>query len=179
MKVLVVLLMLVLVGCGNEVPYGSPVPSGGDPDVSAAADRLNPMLELDFASSFAGLVVDHDKRIVYVYRKPDRKLDDRVRSAVTGVKVVLRDAKMSLRDAGDLRDRVMADANFWAQRGLRINGAGPKPDGSGVEVMTENGSSSDRKKLVKHYGTDAITVTKGSAVMVPLMTVRPTVVSPR
>lgn len=175
MRVLAVLLMLVLVGCGHETPYGSPAPSVGDPDVSAAADRLNPMLELDFASSFAGLTVDHDKRIVYVYRIPDHKLDARVRSEVTGVEVELRDAKMSLRDAKILRDRVMADSGFWAQQGVLINGAGPKPDGSGIEVMTENGSSSDRTKLRKHYETDAMTVTKGSAAIMPLMTLRPTV----
>lgn len=41
--------------------------------------------------------------------------------------------------------------------------------------MTENGSSSDRTKLRKHYETDAMTVTKGSAAIMPLMTLRPTV----
>lgn len=178
------LLGTVLVGCGNEAaggqplpgaPYSSPVPSGGDPAVSAAADRLSPMLKRDFASTFSGLVVDHAARVVYVYRIPDAALDARVRGEVTSVTVELRDGKMNLRDAEALRDRVMADSAYWKRQGIKINGAGPNADGSGVNVMTSEGSAGERDQLVKRYGTDAITVTKESpAIMVP-MTVRPTI----
>lgn len=182
--------------CGNEAPsgspgapYGSPMPSGSpvphespapsappvpssnDPAVTAAADVLNPLLLRDFAASFAGLVLDHDQRIVIVYRKPDAALDARVREKVKGVTVELRDARMSQREMADLRDRVMADSGYWGERGVSVNGAGPKPDGSGVEVMTTSGSPSDQGKLRAHYRTDAILVTQGQPVIAAPMTV--------
>ena len=176
--VAVVLLGVVLAGCGDEatggtplpgVPYGSPAPSGqqNDPAVSAAADRLDPLLHQDFAASYAGMVLKHEAHTVVVYRKPDAALDTRARSEVTDVTVELRDARMSLREMQDLRDRVMADSAYWSQQGITISSAGPKPDGSGIEVMTSPGSSGDRKKLVKRYGTDGITVTHGSIILVP------------
>jgi hypothetical protein len=132
--------------------------------MTAAADRLDPLLRQEFAASYAGLVLDHDARTVVVYRKPDTALDARVHSEVTDVTVELRDARMTLREMEDLRDRVTADRAYWSQQGINISSVGPKPDGSGIEVMTSPGSSGDRKKLVNRYGTDAITVTHGSLV---------------
>jgi hypothetical protein len=120
--------------------------------VTVSADRLDPLLRQDFASSFAGLVLDHDARTVVVYRKPDAALDASVRGEVTDVTVELRAARMSLREMEDLRDRVVADRAYWSQQGITISSVGPKPDGSGIEVMTSPGSSDDRKKLVKRYG---------------------------
>ncbi|WP_131518353.1 hypothetical protein [Kribbella capetownensis] len=137
--------------------------------MTAAADVLNPLLLRDFAESFAGLVLDHDKRVVIVYRKPDAALDARVREKVKGVTVQLRDARMSQREMADLRDRVIADTGYWSEHGVSINGAGPKPDGSGVEVMTTSGSTSDQKQLRAHYRTNAILVTQGQpAIAVPM-----------
>ena len=171
-----VVVLAVVTGCGDDtsgadpklpgVPYGSPAPSGreNDPAVSAAADRLDPLLRRDFAASYAGLVLNHDEHTVVVYRKPDAALDARVRSEVADVTVELRDARMSLREMEHLRDRVMTDRSYWSQRGIAISSAAPKPDGSGLEVMTVTGSSGDRKKLTERYGTDDITVTKGSLV---------------
>ncbi|MFG1626900.1 hypothetical protein [Kribbella sp. NPDC049227] len=168
----------VVAGCGDEaagglpaIPYASPVPSGNDPAVMAAAEVLNPLLLQDFAASFAGLVLDHDKRVVIVYRKPDAALDARVREKVKGVTVELRDARMSQREMADLRDRVIGDIGYWGERGVAVNGAGPKPDGSGVEVMTTSGDSSDQEKLRAHYRTDAILVTQGQPVIAAPMTV--------
>ncbi|WP_406048537.1 hypothetical protein [Kribbella sp. NBC_00889] len=168
----------VVAGCGDEaaggspgIPSGSPVPGGNDSAVTAAADLLNPLLLQDFAASFAGLVLDHDKRVVIVYRKPDAALDARVREKAKGVTVELRDARMSQREMADLRDRVIGDIGYWGERGVSVNGAGPKPDGSGVEVMTTSGNSSDQKKLRVHYRTDAILVTQGQPVIVAPMTV--------
>jgi hypothetical protein len=174
--VVCVVILAVVMGCGEEasgadpklpgVPYGSPAPSGqqNDPAVSASADQLDSLLRRDFAASYAGLVLNHDEHTLVVYRKPDARLDARARSAVTDVIVELRDARMSLREMEGLRDRVMADRDYWSQQGVSVSSAGPKPDGSGVEVMTSTGSSGDRKKLTKRYGVDAITVTKGSLV---------------
>lgn len=168
--------LAVVTGCGEEtsgdgsklpgVPYGSPASSGqqNDPAVSAAADRLDPLLRRAFAASYAGLVLNHDDHTVVVYRKPDAALDASVRNEVTDVSVELRDARLSLQEMEDLRDRVMADRAYWSQRGISISSAGPKADGSGIEVMTPTGGSGDRKKLTKRYGTDAITVTKGSLI---------------
>ena len=129
------------------------------------------MLLRDFAGSFAGLVLDHDKRVVIVYRKPDAALDARVREKVKDVTVQLRDARMSQREMADLRDRVIDDIGYWGEHGVRVNGAGPEPDGSGVEVMTTSGSSSDQKKLRAHYRTDAILMTQGQPVIAAPMTI--------
>jgi hypothetical protein len=71
---------------------------------------------------------------------------------------------MSLREMEGLSDQVMADRTYWSQQGVSVSSAGPKPDGSGIEVMTATGSAGDQKKLTERYGTDAITVTKGSLV---------------
>ncbi|TCC64678.1 hypothetical protein E0H73_09905 [Kribbella pittospori] len=147
------------------------MPSGNDAAVTAAADVLNPLLLQDFPASFAGLVLDHDKRVVIVYRKPDAALDARVREEVKGVTVDLRDARMSQREMAALRDRVIADISYWAERGIAVNGAGPKPDGSGVEVMTTSGTSSDQKKLRAHYRTNAILVTQGHPAIAAPMTI--------
>jgi hypothetical protein len=61
--------------------------------------------------------------------------------------------------------RVLADQASWNEQGIAISSVGPKPDGSGIEVMTTPGGSGDQKKLRKRYGTDAITVTKGSLML--------------
>lgn len=167
-----VVLVTLVGGCGGEtpgvvpplpgVPYGSPVPPGqqNDPRVSAAAERVDPMLRRDFAATYGGLVLNHDAHTLVVYRKPDLALDARVHSQVKDVAVELRDARLSLREMRDLVSRVLADSSYWSQRGLMINGAGPKPDGSGIEVMTSTGASGEREELAERYGTDAITVTK-------------------
>ncbi|MDX6279443.1 MAG: hypothetical protein QOH03_514 [Kribbellaceae bacterium] len=168
----VVVAVGVLAGCGGVVaeplpgvPYGSPTWSvENDPAVTAAGDRLEPVLRLQFADSYAGLVLEHETRTVIVYRKPDAALDERVRAEEKDVNVVLRNARMTLVEMQALSDRVVADLAYWARRGIVIGSVGPMPDGSGIAVMTANGSASDRGNLMKRYATDAIAISAGTVV---------------
>ena len=170
----VVVAVVVLGGCGSEVagepplvgvPYGSPSYwEQNDQGVTAAADRLEPLLRLQFADSYAGLVLEHEARTIIVYRKPDKALDERVRSEVKDVKVVLRDARMSLLEMQKLSDRVVTDIPYWSRQGITISSVGPAPDGSGIDVMTANGSTTDREQLIKRYRTDAIAISAGTIV---------------
>ncbi|MDX6260855.1 MAG: hypothetical protein QOH84_2543, partial [Kribbellaceae bacterium] len=135
----VVVAVGLLAGCGGEpaeslpgVPYGSPTWSvQNDPAVTAAGDRLEPILRLQFADSYAGLVVEHEMRTVIIYRKPDRALDERARDEAKDVTLVLRDARMTLVEMQLLSDRVVADIAYWARRSIVIGSVGPMPDGSG------------------------------------------------
>jgi hypothetical protein len=168
----VVVAVGALAGCGGEVaeplpgiPYGSStwlVPN--DPAVTAAGDRLEPILRLQFADSYAGLVLEHSTRTVIVYRKPDEALDERVRAEAKDVDVVLRNARMTLVEMQTLSDRVVADLAYWSRRGIVIGSVGPMPDGSGIAVMTTNGSPTDRDNLMKRYATDAIAISAGTIV---------------
>jgi hypothetical protein len=144
---------------------GSPAPSGpqNDPAVSDAANRLDALLRQEFGASYAGLVLKHPERTIVIYRKPDTALDERALAEASDVTVELRDARMSLGEMQALVTRVMADTGYWRHQGVTITGAGPKPDGSGIEVMTSTGAD-DRTKLTDRYGTDAITVTAGAPV---------------
>jgi hypothetical protein len=169
----VVAAVVVVSGCGRMdgeppvvgMPYGASSSwVQNDPAVTAAADRLEPILRLQFADSYAGLVLEHELRTVVVYRKPDKALDERVRIEVKDITVVLRDARMSLVEMQQLSDRVAADIPYWSLQGMVIGSVGPAPDGSGITVMTIDGSTSDRDKLVKRYGTDAIAITAGTIV---------------
>ena len=170
----VVVVVGVLAGCGVSaaggeplpgIPYGSPTWSvQNDPAVTAAGDRLEPVLRLQFADSYAGLVLEHETRTVVVYRKPDAALDERVRGEAKDVNVVLRNARMTLVEMQALSDRVVADIAYWARRDIVIGSVGPMPDGSGVAVMTTNGSASDRANLMKRYATDAIVISAGTIV---------------
>jgi hypothetical protein len=147
------------------MPYGSPTWSGhNDAAVTAAADRLEAILRLRFAGSYAGLVLEHETRTVVVYRKPDGALDERVRAEAKDVNLVLRNARLSLVEMQALSDRVVADIPYWARRGIVIGSVGPMPDGSGISVMTTNGSASDRDNLMKRYATDAIAISAGTIV---------------
>lgn len=168
-RVLVVVAVVVLGGCGVAgeesapgVPYGSSYWVQGEPGVTAAADRLDPLLRLEFADWYAGLVLEDETRTVVVYRKPNKALDERVRAEVKDVRVVLRDARMSLVEMQALSDRVMADIPYWSLRGMVIGSVGPAPDGSGIDVMTVAGSTDNREELIKRYGTDAIKISAGT-----------------
>lgn len=143
-------------------PVSSPV--SADPALTAAADAVEPFLRTSFADSFAGLVLDHAGHALIVYRRPDPGLDSAVRERVSAVRVVFRDAKYSMRLLQDLSARVIDDTGYWRDRGVTVNGAGPAADGSGVEVMTADGSSADQRAMDERYGAGAVRVVPGSAV---------------
>ncbi|WP_328334575.1 hypothetical protein OHA70_19515 [Kribbella sp. NBC_00382] len=70
--------------------------------------------------------------------------------------------RMTLVEMEALSARVTADIPYWARRGIVIGSVGPMPDGSGISVMTTDGSVSDRENLMKRYATDAIAISAGT-----------------
>jgi hypothetical protein len=149
---------------GAPPPPPPPSTVSHDPTLTAAADAVEPFLRTSFGNSFAGLVVDPAGHTLIVYRRPDPDLDGAVRQRVPATRVVFRDAKHSLREMQELAARVMDDADHWKDRGVGVNGAGPASDGSGVEVMTTDGSPADQRAMDERYGAGAVKVSRGSAV---------------
>lgn len=163
----------MLAACAGPAtsPQGSPETGASppvstisnDPALTAAADNVEPLLRTSFADSFAGLVLDHTDHTLIIYRRPVPDLDAAVRQRALAVRVVFRDARYSLRQMQDLATRVMNDAAYWRDRGVTVNGAGPASDGSGVEVMTSDGSSDEQKAMNQRYGAGAVKIVRGAA----------------
>ncbi|MEQ4300093.1 hypothetical protein ABNF97_01655 [Plantactinospora sp. B6F1] len=112
--------------------------------------------------------MDVEQGRLIVYRRPDPGLDAAVAQIDVDVPITVADARFSLRQMEQTADRVMADAAYWRNRGITINGAGPIPDGSGVEVMTANSSSDEQRALAERYGEGTIVVRQGAAAVPPI-----------
>jgi hypothetical protein len=105
-----------------------------DPALTRAADVVQPLLEKEFASTYAGLEMRGEVPMMVVYRKPDPALDAEVRKAAPDVRIEFRDARHTRAEMAEYVRRVMDDGEYWKGRGIRIAQAGPAVDGSGVEV---------------------------------------------
>ncbi len=130
-----------------------------DPVASDAATTLGPLLESGFPDTYAGLRIDGDK--VFVYRLPDKALDDAARAAANGARLELVDAKFSLSRLNQVVQQINDDGPYWQSQGVRISTWGPAVDGSAVNVTTVDGSEADRTALAAKYGTDIIRVSQG------------------
>jgi hypothetical protein len=145
---------------GGAVRHDEPTarPSDNDPALLRAADVLEPLLKRSFPAGFSGLAIDNARHQVIIYRRPDPALDAAVRAhAPARVRVVIRDAKFSLREMDRLANQIMADSGYWRDRGVSIQSAGPKVDGSGVAVGTARGPA-DAPALARRYGAGTLTV---------------------
>src|SRR6476660_1633002 len=147
-------------------PRGAPAPEN-DPVLLAAARTLDPLLRSSFPDSYAGLELDQPAHRVIVHRVPDPALDAAVAQRDPGGVVELRDANYPLPVLMRLVDQVIADSGYWAQRGVRITGAAPKVDGSGVTVLTAQGGDEVRRMLAERYGADRITVEQQDISLLP------------
>lgn len=158
-------------GRGGTPPVGAPV---NDPALTEAADVVEPLLADRFPHAYAGVELDHVRRLLIVHRVPDARLDEAVRAAVPRVEVAFRDARMNLRDMRDLADRVLADQGYWRERGIDISAVGPRTDGSGVRVVVADGGASADvvSAFAERYGTDAFTIDNGEVIPLPGPSVR-------
>ncbi|HEX8870856.1 MAG TPA: hypothetical protein VF821_34650, partial [Lentzea sp.] len=95
-------------------------------------DVVQPLLEKEFASTFAGLEIRVG--MIVVHRKPDLMLDEEVRRVVPDARIEFRDARYSRVEMAEYVKRVMDDREYWKGRGITITRAGPAVDGSAVEV---------------------------------------------
>lgn len=163
----------VIVGCGTATggagPPGPPAPPSvlrDDAALSGAADEVHGIVRSRYEDWYAGTVLDHRRGVLTVYRRPGSGLDEAVRSRVSGVELVFKDAAMSERAMLALVRRIMADAGYWRDRGILVTGAGPLADGSAVAVTTRAGAAEEAVRLSQHYGSRVV-VERGSAVAVP------------
>lgn len=169
--VLLVLLLVAVASCGlNRMPEArSPlmpidtVPTTptndavlttptNDPVLTKAADALQPLLEREFASTYAGLEIRRDAPVLVVHRKPDPRLDAEARKAAPDAPIEFRDARYTWVEMGEYVKRVMDDTEYWQGRGIRIVSAGPEVDGSGVLVGVVGPPPGDvARQLNLHY----------------------------
>lgn len=146
MRRLVLLAVLLVVACGNNISRDPQVQDPlmpvepllttpmNDPALTRAADVVQPLLEKEFASTYAGLEMRSDVPMMVVYRKPDPALDAEVREVAPDVRIEFRDARYTRVEMDEYVRRVMDDGEYWKGRGIKIAQAGPAVDGSGVEV---------------------------------------------
>jgi hypothetical protein len=154
-----------LAGCGTPGPAGDrpanpPLSATNDPALSAAADALIPELETRFKETYSGVLLKNTDRTLVIYRKPDAALDEFVRARVQSVPVELSEAKMSLARMREIRDEVMREREQWSARGIEVNGANPKSDGSAVEVFTTRGAPEEQRAFDERYGEGTISVVR-------------------
>lgn len=176
-KVFVALLCAGLAACGanpaadREPSTAAPVTSVlNDPGLSAAADAVVPELESRFRDTYSGVELLHRDHTMVIYRLSDPRLEEFVRARIPDARVVFRDGRFSLAHMRDVARQVMRDKDYWSGQGIVVNGAGPRPDGAAVEVLTATGSRNEERALNVRYGEGVVTVRQetpvpGSAVM--------------
>lgn len=188
--VLVMGVVLVTGGCGDDEDFGDPgvvvgewrtagcglvrlphqVGAGGPgtpPRPEAAMARIERGGRGEFAASFAGLEVDERRGRAIVYRVPSAAFDDFIREAAEDACVVVRDAACSGEALAEWHDRVLADLAFWTHRGVQIVSIGARHDGSGVEVGVRDVPRA-RGELLGRYGQDAPLLFVGQEPVRPL-----------
>ncbi|MFL6142588.1 MAG: hypothetical protein ACJ72N_12075 [Labedaea sp.] len=136
-----------------------------DPALEAAVNSVIPELERAFPDTYSGVEMKHADRTMVIYRLPDPTLDEFVRSRTLGITIMFRDAKLSATRMRVLVEQIMLDRDYWHGQGITINGAGPMPDGSGVEVLTPQGTIAEERALAEHYGEGLISVLAATPVL--------------
>jgi hypothetical protein len=123
-----------------------------DDQIEALIGRVRTAGEARFAAVFAGLEVVPEQVRMVVYRKPSAEFDAYLRAEAGDQCVVVRDAAHSQAELMALVDRISGDLADWRSRGIAINTVGPRNDGSGVEVGTQNVTAA-QVELPRRYGT--------------------------
>lgn len=169
--VLLMLLLLALAACGNnrrvvEGPLTpvDPTPMN-DPALSRAADAVQPLLEMRFKSTYAGLEIRNDVPMMVIYRKPDPELDAEVKKAAPDVRIEFRDARYTRTEMAEHVQRVMDDTEYWKGRGVEIVLAGPDVDGSGVRVGTVHPPGDLARQLAERYPAMSFNVEQSGKVV--------------
>jgi hypothetical protein len=126
----------------------------GDERVNALIDRVRATGESSFGAVYAGVEVVPEQVRMVVYRKPSAEFDAYLRGQAGGECMLVRDAAHSQAELVALADRISADMAYWRGRGIAINTVGPRHDGSGVEVGTQNVTAAE-VELPRRYGPAA------------------------
>lgn len=119
--------------------------------VDALVNQVQEAGKKQFASVFAGVEVIPDKAEAIVYRRPSAEFDAYLRENAGTQCVQVRDAAHTETELMTLVDRIAADMAYWRSQGITINTVGPRHDGSGVEVGTQQIAAA-RIQLPGRYG---------------------------
>jgi hypothetical protein len=167
----VVVVLAGLGGCAASAAQQAPptlaATTVSDPAIEAAAAELDGYLRTAFPSTYAGIVTDSEAHRLVVYRRADPALDAAAKARAQGVALTLRDARYSRADMESYAKRIIDDVPYWRGRGVDVRGAGPTADGSGVQVMTVQGSSADQQALAQRYPDMTVLVRKDEPALVP------------
>lgn len=154
-------------GCGSteatEPRAGRDSTTAQDPRLAAAVDTIQTQAARG-SKTFAGLVLNERNHTITVYRLPDPALDARIRAETPGVKTVFRDATYSLVQMNRFVRQITADREYWGTQGIHVNGAAPKPDGSGVLVFVADDPGAVHKRLSTRYPTMRLSLQKQTVV---------------
>ena len=124
------------------------------PTLDAAMGRIDRGGREGFPGSYAGLEVDQQRVRAVVYRVPSAEFDNLIRLTAENTCIVVRDSMHSLRELTRWHDRVVADLDMWAAKGVRIVTVAARHDGFGVEVGTRDVDRA-RSELPVRYGEQA------------------------
>ena len=124
------------------------------PSLEAAMSRIDSGGRADYADSYAGLEVDQQRVRAVVYRVPSAEFDDFIRLNAQDSCIVVRDSLHGLRELTRWHDRVAADLDMWAGKGIRVITVGARHDGFGVEVGTRDVTLA-RIAMPDYYGESA------------------------
>lgn len=116
-----------------------------------------------FPDHYAALAVEDDQRSLIVYRRPLAGFDAAVRQRFPQVVISFRDARYSERELAAAVQRILADIEYWRERGVEITEVGPAGDGNSVLVKARDPGPA-RRLLSQHYDV-AITVQPGTDVI--------------
>ncbi|MEU7474839.1 hypothetical protein AB0A63_02575 [Lentzea sp. NPDC042327] len=170
---LLVALTVAVASCGQnssgELRSAQPTTAVNDPVVSAAADVVQPVLASRYATTYAGLEVRGDTLVVH--RKPDPALDAEIAGLAPHARILFQDARYTKSEMQAAVTRVMDDREHWKSRGADVNVAGPKTDGSGVEVGTAEEPPADlAAQLQDRYPGMTFSVRRQGTVVFPVYT---------
>ncbi|MDT7783353.1 MAG: hypothetical protein QOF58_1772 [Pseudonocardiales bacterium] len=154
-RVLLVLMLVAVTSCGNNrrepellTPLTTPM---NDPVLTKAADVIQPLLEKEFTSTYAGLEIRGDVPMIVIYRRPDPRLEEAVHNAAPYAHIEFHDARYTRAEMAEHVTRVMDDTEYWKARGVGIVQAGPAVDGSGVRVGAMNPPDDLARQLEERY----------------------------
>ena len=145
------------------------------PSLEAAMARIDTGGRADYADSYAGIEVDQQRVRAVVYRVPSAEFDDFIRLSAQDSCIAVRDSLHGLNELTRWHDRVAADLDMWAEKGIRIVTVGARHDGFGVEVGTRDLDRA-RVEIPRRYGKTAPLIFVEQGPVTPLAQPGPAVV---
>jgi hypothetical protein len=139
------------------------IPSPRADAVARAVPAVERFCRSRFPDHYAALAVGEDQESLIIYRRPLAVFDPAVRQQFPRLAISFQDAHYSERHLTAVVQRILADIEYWRERGLEIHSVGPAGDGNSVLVTTRDPGRA-RRLLSQRYGV-AVTVQPGGPVI--------------